>query len=50
MVVYYHEMECHAEKLVRSLQGQGHSRVYTIKIRLFLLSAKLLICLQADLV
>ena len=26
MVVYYHELVCHEEKLVRCLQGQGYSK------------------------
>ena len=38
MVVYYHELECHAEKFVCYLQGQGHSEgIYVIKMWLFLL-------------
>ena len=44
VVVYYHEVECHAEKWVHYLQCQDHSdRAYIIKIGLFLLlSSKLL--------
>ena len=37
VVVYYHEPECHVEKLVCCLQGQGHSKGIYHKKRLLLL-------------
>ena len=32
VVVYYHELECHAEILFCYLSGEGHSRAYAIKM------------------
>ena len=51
MVVYYYEAMCHAEKLVHSLQCQGHSEgFYQQNLTIFTMSSKLLVCLQPNLV
>ena len=51
MVVYYHEMECHAEKLVHYLQRQGHSEgLHNQNMTISAMSSKLLIPLQVNLV
>ena len=51
MVVYYHELECHAEKFVCYLQGQGHSEgSYDQNVTLATISSDLLILLQPALV
>ena len=51
MVVYYHEAECQAEKLVHYLQYQGHSEgLYNQDMTISTISAKLLIRLQTKLV
>ena len=51
MVVYYHEVECHAEKLVYYLQCQGHSEgLYNQNMTISTTSSKPLVCLQANLV
>ena len=50
MVVYYHETECHAEKLVCYLQGQGHSEGLYNQNMSVSMSSKVLICLQANFV
>ena len=51
IVVYYHELECLAEKLICYLEGQGHSKVvYNQNITFTTISSKLLIRLQPDLV
>ena len=39
MVVYYHELVCHEEKLVRCLQGQGYSKgLYNQNMTFFCIS------------
>ena len=49
MVVYYHEAECHAKKIVH-FQGQGHSEgLHNKNMTVFTISSKLLVCLQPDL-
>ena len=51
IVVYYHELECHAKKLVCYLQGQDHSEgIYNHSITISTVSSKLLIHLQPNLV
>ena len=51
MVVYYLEVECHAEKLVPYLQCQGHSKgLYTQNMAISTVSSKLLVHLQPNLV
>ena len=51
IVVYYHEAVCHAEKLVHYLQCQGHSDgLYNQNMTICTVSAKLLVCLQPNLV
>ena len=51
VVLYYHELMCHAEKLIHFLQCQGHSvgscnQTMTISI----ISSKLLVRLQPNLI
>ena len=44
MVVYYHEAECLAEKLVHCLQYQGYSEgVYNQNMTMSTISSKLLV-------
>ena len=51
MVVYYHEIECHAEKLVSYLKGQGHREgIYNQNMTVSIMSSKLLVGLQPNLV
>ena len=51
MVVYYHEVICHVEKLVHYLQCQGHSEgLYNQNMIIFTESCKLLVCLQPNLI
>ena len=51
MVVYYHEVMCHAEKLVHYLECQGHSEgLYDQNMTIFTISSKLLVPLQTRLV
>ena len=51
MLVYYHKAMCHAEKLVHYLQCQGHSEgLYKQKMTIFIVSSKLLVRLQPNLV
>ena len=51
IVVYYHETEFTAEKLVRYLQGQGHSEgLYSQNGTVSAISSKLLVRLQTNLV
>ena len=48
MEVYYHHTECHTEKQMRYLQGQGHSKgIYNKNITVSTISSKLLVRLQA---
>ena len=50
MVVYYHKMECHAEKLFCCLQGQGHSKdLCNQNMTVYTISSTFLICLQPNL-
>ena len=51
MVVYYHEVICHVEKLVHYLQCQGHSEgLYNQNMIISAVSSKLLVCLQPNLI
>ena len=51
MVVYYHEALCPAEKLVHSLQCEGHSEgLYNHIMTIFTISFKLLVGLQTFLI
>ena len=51
MVVYYHEVDCHAEKLVHYLQCQGHSEgLYNQNCTICTISFKLLVSLQPTLI
>ena len=51
MVLYYHEMVCHAEKLVHCLQSQGHSEdLYNKSMAIYTISSKLLVYLLLNLV
>ena len=51
MVVYYHEVICHAQKLVHSLECQGHSEGLNIEnVTFSSISSKLLVCLQPNMV
>ena len=51
MVMYYHGVMCHAEKLVHYLQCQGYSEgVYNQHTTILTISSKLLVCLQPNLV
>ena len=48
--VYYHEMDCHAEKLIHYLQGQGHSEgFYSQNIIVSHISSKLWVCFATKL-
>ena len=49
MMVYYHEVVCHAEKLVHYLQCQGQSEGFQ-NMAISTISCKLLVCLQPNLV
>ena len=50
-VVYYHEAECHAEKLVHFLQCQGHSKgLCNQNMTIFTIPSKLLVGFQPNLV
>ena len=51
MVVYYHEVMCHVEKLVHCLQCQGHNEdLYDKNMTFSTISSKQLVCLQPNLV
>ena len=51
MVVYYHEVMCHIEKLLHYVQGQGHSEgLCNQNMTIFTISSKLLVGLQPNLV
>ena len=51
MVVYDHEVMCHAEKLFHYLQYQCHSQgLYNQNMTIFAISSKLLVRLQNNLV
>ena len=55
MLVYYHEVVCHVDKLVHYLQCQGHNHIhseglYNQNITIFTVSSELLVRLQPDLV
>ena len=50
MALYYQEAECHAEKLVCYLQGQGHEGFYNQSMTVPTLPSKMLVHLQPDLV
>ena len=51
IVMQSHEPECHAEKLVRCLQCQGHSEgLYNQNITISTISSKLLVRLQSNLI
>ena len=51
MVMYCHEMMCHAENLVHCLQCQGHREgSYNQNMILFTISSKLQVCLQPYLI
>ena len=51
LVVYYYEVECHAEKLVHSLQCQGQSEgLYNQIMAISTTSSKLLVHLAPNLV
>ena len=51
MVVYYHEAECHAQKLVHYLQCQGHSKgLNKQNMSISFISTKLLVHLQPNLI
>ena len=51
MVVYYHELVCHAEKFAHRLQFQGHSEgLYNQNMTISTLSSTLLVHLQSNLV
>ena len=47
MVMQHHKPECHAEKLVHCVQCQG---LYNQNVTISVVSSKLLICLQPNLV
>ena len=50
-MVYYHEVMCHAEKLVHFLQCQDYSKgLYNQNIAIFTISSKLQVHLQTNLV
>ena len=50
MMVCYHEVECHAEKLVLYLQCQDHSEgLYNHNATIFTMFSQLLVCLQPKL-
>ena len=51
VVIYYHEMECHAEKSVGYLEGQAHSEaLYNQNRTVSTISSKLLVRLGPNLV
>ena len=50
MMVYYHEMVCHAEKLDHCLNVKVTVRAYNQKLTISTLSSKLLVYLQPNLV
>ena len=51
VVVYYHEVVCHAEKLVHYLQCQGHSKaLYNQNLTIFTISSEMLVRMQPNLV
>ena len=51
MLVQHHEPECHAEKLVHSVQCRGRREgFYNENMTMSVVSSKLLVCLQPNLV